>query len=74
MTARLRIGLIGAGAMGALHARVLAQSTRADLAFVCDPDAAGKELAHRFGVEWLPAFESTDVDALVIAAPTEMHR
>lgn len=73
MTARLRIGLIGAGAMGALHARVLAQSTRADLAYVCDPDAQGKELAQRFGVDWLPAFESSDVDAVVIAAPTDTH-
>ena len=73
MTARLRIGLIGAGAMGALHARVLAQSARADLAFVCDPEAGGKELAQRFGVDWLPAFESSDIDAVVIAAPTETH-
>jgi predicted dehydrogenase len=74
MTARLRVGLIGAGAMGGLHARVLAQSTRADLVFVCDPDASGKELAERYDVDWLPSFGTTDVDALVIASPTETHR
>ena len=36
--ARPRIAVIGAGVMGAYHARVIAQSERCDLALVVDPE------------------------------------
>jgi predicted dehydrogenase len=75
MTARLRVGLVGAGAMGALHARVLAQSERIDLAFVCDPSPAGKDLARRFDVPWFASFvELSDINAVIVASPTDTHR
>ena len=74
MTARLRVGLVGAGAMGALHARVLTQSERADLAFVCDPSPAGKDLARRFDVPWLLSFDASSVNAVIVASPTDTHR
>lgn len=61
--------------MGALHARVLAQSARADLAYVCDPSPAGKDLARRFDVPWLPSLDvSSDVNAVIVASPTDTHR
>ena len=75
MTAVLRIALVGAGSMGSLHARVISQSERADLAYVVDPNAdVGTALAERYGTSWRPELGALDdVDAVVVAAATEAH-
>ena len=71
----MRVALVGAGSMGALHARVVTQSERAALACVIDPDAVvGAALAERYGSSWRPEVGSLDdVDAVVVAAPTDAH-
>jgi predicted dehydrogenase len=70
----LRVGLIGAGSMGSLHARVLAGSAATELAWVSDPDRpAGERLAERFGSMWVAEPEISEVDAVVVAAPTQFH-
>lgn len=70
----LRVGLIGAGSMGSLHARVLAGSHATDLAWICDPDQqTGERLAGRFGAKWISEPDFTGIDAVVLAAPTEAH-
>jgi predicted dehydrogenase len=75
MSGAVRVGLVGAGAMGALHARVLAQSPRTELAFVCDPGPAGADVAARFGVPHVHTLDSVrDVDAVIVASATETHR
>lgn len=73
--ARPEIALIGTGSMGSLHARVLHQSERCDLVRVVDPDReAGAGVANRFGARWTPEMgDLDDVDAVVLAAPTEHH-
>jgi len=70
-----RVLLVGAGAMGARHARVIAQSGRATLATVVDPrEDVGGGVAERFGAFWAPALGSlSGIDAVVIAAATEAH-
>jgi predicted dehydrogenase len=69
-----RFGIIGIGSMGSLHARVVAGHAAAALAWVSDPDEdAGRRVADRFGTRWLPEPELADVDALIVAAPTEFH-
>ncbi|MGI8761727.1 MAG: Gfo/Idh/MocA family protein [Jatrophihabitantaceae bacterium] len=70
-----RIALVGAGSMGSLHARVISQSERADLAYVVDSQReAGAPVAERFGTTWVPELDgATDVDAVVVAAVTEAH-
>ena len=75
MTARPRIAVLGAGVMGAYHARVVAQSERCDLARVVDPDEkAGRSLADRYDTVWRPEVDRLDdLDAVVVAAPTEAH-
>jgi len=70
-----RIAVVGAGVMGAYHARVIAQSDKAELACVVDPDeAAGSEVAARWGTRWQPELDGlAGIDAVVVAAPTEAH-
>jgi predicted dehydrogenase len=73
--ARVQVALIGAGAMGTLHARAITQSQDADLACVVDPDAkVGEALAERFRSRWLPSLEGFDgCDAVIVASPTHTH-
>ncbi|GAA0223621.1 Gfo/Idh/MocA family oxidoreductase [Saccharothrix mutabilis subsp. mutabilis] len=75
MTAKHRVALVGTGSMGSLHARVLSQSDRAELVRVVDPrEEAGRAVADRFGADWSPEIGSlADVDAVVLAAATEVH-
>ena len=71
--APLRLALIGAGAMGSLHARVIAQHPAAELAVVVDPAAsAGRSLADLYGTRWAPELDGP-VDAVIVASPTDTH-
>ncbi|RVW00843.1 Gfo/Idh/MocA family protein [Rhodococcus spongiicola] len=72
---RPKIALIGTGKMGSLHARVLSQSTLADLSLVVEPSAErGRAVSERCGAEWAPDFtDLAGVDAAVIAAATPAH-
>jgi predicted dehydrogenase len=69
----LRVGLIGAGSMGALHARVLAANETTELAWIADPGPAGAAAAARYGTVSISEPDLSSVDAVVIAAPTEHH-
>jgi predicted dehydrogenase len=74
MTAPLQIGLIGAGTMGALHARVIATSPRTKLAWVHDRNpATGRAIADRHGSRFAAEIDLSGVDAVVVAAPTQFH-
>lgn len=76
----LRIGLIGAGRMGAALAHHLAYSVEdADFVSIADPNEENSHgMARRFGVpETYPdhaqLLERSDVDAVVIVTPTSTH-
>lgn len=79
MSARLKVGVIGIGSMGANHARVYANRDDVDLVGVCDARAeAVARISHRHRV---PGF--TDIatflaeakpDAVTVAVPTSLHR
>jgi predicted dehydrogenase len=74
MTPPLRIGLIGAGTMGALHARVLATSPRTQLTWVHDPNpATARAIADRHTSRVVDTVDLSCVDAVVVAAPTQFH-
>jgi predicted dehydrogenase len=70
------IAVVGAGAMGALHARVVAGSPRARLAVVIEPrEEVGRAVAERFGSRWAPDLSGlAGVDAVIVAAATSAHR
>ena len=71
-----RVAVIGAGAFGQNHCRVVHESARAQLAAIVDTDAArAQEAAARYqslaltDVRHLPG----KIDAAIIAAPTTVH-
>lgn len=73
--ARPQIAVVGTGSMGSLHARVLHNSPRADLAVVVEPrEEIGRAVADRVGAAWAPDLsELSRVDAVVVAAATHAH-
>ncbi|MGH1415410.1 MAG: inositol 2-dehydrogenase [Pelagimonas sp.] len=73
----LKIGLLGCGRIGQVHARSIAQIDKARVSAVADavPDAA-KALAKTTGSEVMSPealITSPDVDAIVIGTPTDTH-
>jgi len=76
----VRVGLIGAGIMGADHARILSQQTPgATLQVVCDADAARAKAvadacgAADVGADPLAVIADRTVDAVLIASPDATH-
>jgi myo-inositol 2-dehydrogenase/D-chiro-inositol 1-dehydrogenase len=76
----LRLGLIGAGIMGADHARIFAEEVPGiSLRSICDADAArAKSVADTTGAlsivtDPLALIHNPSVDAVVIAAPDQFH-
>ena len=73
----LRVGVIGAGIMGANHARVFAGLPNIELAGVADPNPQQRDLVTR--VLGCPAVDNYEAlldlkpDAVTIAAPTHLH-
>jgi predicted dehydrogenase len=78
MTSSLRLGLVGLGSMGRNHLRVISNHPETTLAAVADPDPAALEAAAgapetaRFA-DPLEMIRQTDLDGIVIAAPTTSH-
>jgi UDP-N-acetylglucosamine 3-dehydrogenase len=74
----LRIGVIGVGVMGSNHARVLSELPGVKLVGIADPDRKRRDFVAR--TLGCAAFEDADalmrhgVDAVTIAAPTQLHR
>lgn len=73
----VRFGVLGAGRIGKVHARALADSGRARVRFVADALAdAASELAASVGADAADIdtiLASPEVDAILIATPTDTH-
>lgn len=71
----MRVVVVGLGAMGSNHARVVAAHPVAQLAGVCDTDAAvAQATGERYGVPWSTAWDgSIACDAVIVATPTAGH-
>ena len=74
----LRVGVIGAGIMGANHARVFAGLPDVQLAGVADPNPQQRDLVNRVlgcpgGRALSTRCSISSLDAVTIAAPTHLH-
>jgi myo-inositol 2-dehydrogenase / D-chiro-inositol 1-dehydrogenase len=72
----VKFGLLGAGRIGKVHARTIANSGRASVAYVADAiDEAAATLAVEVGAmpASIEAILASDVDAVLIATPTDTH-
>ncbi len=72
----LRTAVIGAGHLGRIHAKLLAQVDGAELAAVSDPiESAREHAAKLFSVPTFADYRDCieKVDAAIIAAPTDAH-
>ena len=75
---RLRVGLVGLGAMGRNHLRVISAHPETTLTAVADPDPAALEAAvaqtgARGYADPLEMIREADIGTAVIAAPTTAH-
>jgi UDP-N-acetylglucosamine 3-dehydrogenase len=75
----MRFGMIGAGGMARLHAAVLSSIKGMTVVAFADPQLppAAIEMAHKIGADTLASAEELlarqDIDAVVIAVPTDLH-
>ena len=72
----VRLGIVGAGIMGANHARVATTIAEAEVAVIVDSDAGkGQRLAAHVGARYASGLDSLpgQVDAAIVASPTETH-
>jgi predicted dehydrogenase len=74
----VRIGIVGAGLWGAMHARAYAQNSRVALAAVCDLDESrARRLAEQYHVPRvytrLEDMLATDLDGVSVATPDDAH-
>lgn len=76
MTEKTRVGVVGAGAIGRHHVRILSRLPEADLAGVCDTNLWRAQLAAwRYNSVAFRNYTDVlkQVDAVVIAVPTHAH-
>lgn len=76
---RVRVGVVGTGFMGGLHARSVSESGFGTLVAVADPDSGrANAAAERFGATAYPSVEAMlakeGLDAVVVATPEPLHR
>lgn len=78
MSNKITVALIGAGFIGALHAKNLARHPAITLKYVVEPsDTLGQKVAAETGANWITdinaALNDTEVQAVWIASPASTH-
>jgi UDP-N-acetylglucosamine 3-dehydrogenase len=71
---RLRAGLIGLGAMGRNHARVLSELDGVELVAIVAPDYSGRPPDRVLLVDSVQDLIDVGVDYAVVACPTDVHQ
>jgi predicted dehydrogenase len=76
---KLKVGVVGVGFIGQLHARTVAETEGAEFAAVIDVAAThGKAIADKHGARHFPdidrALAAGGIDAFIVALPDTMHQ
>ncbi len=77
MSKPLKVGVVGIGRMGSLHAKLCGGVDSVELAAVYDVDEArGRAAADKYGCALVPdaAAMADAVDAVIVAVPTGLHK
>lgn len=72
----LRVAIVGAGVMGANHARIARVQSDVQIDLIVDRDSTrGSRLAESLGAQYAPDLRdiSRDIDAAIVATPTTDH-
>lgn len=72
----LRCAVVGAGALGSVHARVLSKLADAELVGICDTDAGrARDIARKWKVPVLDGLDAVAeaAEAAIVAVPTSAH-
>lgn len=74
----VKIGIVGAGLWGSMHARAYAQNSRVELAAVCDLDESrARQMAQQYAIPQIfTRFEdmlAEDLDGISVATPDDAH-
>lgn len=72
----LQTAVVGAGRMGQVHARIAAESPRAHLVSIVDPDETlGRNVAQLWGVSWFSNIQDAigTAEAFIVAVPDRLH-
>src|SRR5262245_59341573 len=73
----LKLAVVGVGALGRHHARILSGLSGVELIGVADSNAQqGQQIAQAVGTNYVPDYRTLidEVDAVTIAVPTSFHR
>jgi len=73
---RLKLAVVGVGALGRHHARILAELDTVELVAVAETNAqTGQEIAEAHGTEWTSDYHDLfdRIDGVSIAVPTRFH-
>jgi len=72
----VRVGVVGAGHLGRIHAKLLSAREDCTVVAVCDPyEPSRRWVSEQLGIPVTDSYECLEgvVDAVVIATPTSMH-
>jgi predicted dehydrogenase len=73
----VRLAVIGAGLIGAKHARLITEIPEAHLVGVADINPAGRSVAGDLGAEYFPQYDemlaAAKPEGVVVAVPTQLH-
>src|SRR4030043_583760 len=74
---KVRLGLIGMGMIGKLHAETMSKMKDVEFVAACDVDAKHQKTAAEVGTKYYQSYEDMiskeKMDGLVIAVPNELH-
>ncbi len=73
----IRLGLIGLGWIGRVHAEMVHRNEECRLSAVCDANPAARETAESYGAEFFSDYEEMlnrgGLDGVIVALPTPLH-